>query len=155
MAVNLSPRSAEGHYYSGHVSYVKGCVCARAIFYAQNAAHAPELRVTKTSWVRQVPFFHDVPPRDRFQDIFWMLHVGNVPRKLDKIRPLLDILLPRFRALYCPSPSLTLDEIMVGFRGCFGSIQYVPLKPTKWGFKLFILADAANWYVLNVLPCPP
>ena len=83
-----------------------------------------------------------------------MLHVGkagNVPRKLDKIKSLLDILLPRFRALYCPSPSLAIDETMVGFRGRFGSIQYVPMKPTKWGIKLFTLADAANGYVLNTL----
>ena len=30
----------------------------------------------KTSWVSQVPFFRDVLPRDRFQEIFWLLRVG-------------------------------------------------------------------------------
>ena len=106
----------------------------------------------KTAWVCQVPFFRDVLARDRFQEIFWMMYVGaagTTPRKIDKIKPLLDILLPRFQELYRPSRNLALDETMVGFRGHFGSIQYVPQKPTKWGIKAFTLADAANGYLLN------
>ena len=106
----------------------------------------------KTSWVCQVQFFRDVLPRDRFQEIFWMLHVGsagNTPRKIDKIKPLLDILLPQFQKLYQPSKNLAIDETMVGFRGRFGSLQYMPQKPTKWGIKAFTLADAANGYLLN------
>lgn len=106
----------------------------------------------KTSWVCQVPFFRNVLPRDRFQEIFWMMHVGtadNTPRKIDKIAPLLDVLLPRFQQLYQPSQNLAIDETMVGFRGRFGSIQYMPQKPTKWGIKAFTLTDAANGYLLN------
>ena len=71
----------------------------------------------KTSWVCQIPFFSTVLPRDRFQEIFWMMHIGtagSTPRKIDKIKPLLDILLPRF---YKPSKNLSIDETMVGFRG--------------------------------------
>ena len=108
----------------------------------------------KTSWVCQVQFFRDVMPRDRFLEIFWLLHVGvagNTPRKIDKIKPLLDVLLPRFQELYQPSRNLSIDETMVGFRGRFGSIQYMPQKPTKWGIKAFTLADAANGYLLNTL----
>ena len=98
----------------------------------------------KTSWVCQIPFFSTVLPRDRFQEIFWMMHIGtagSTPRKIDKIKPLLDILLPRF---YKPSKNLSIDEMMVGFRGRFGSKQYMPQKPTKWGIKAFTLADAAK-----------
>ena len=45
----------------------------------------------KTSWVCKVPFFHHVLPRDRFELIFWMLHVshtepGQPIKKLDKVR---------------------------------------------------------------------
>ena len=83
-----------------------------------------------------------------------MLHVGtagNTPRKIDKIKPLLDVLLPRFQQLYKPSKNLSIDETIVGFRGRFGSIQYMPQKPTKWGIKAFTLADAANGYLLNTL----
>ena len=108
----------------------------------------------KKSWVCQVKFFHDVLPRDRFQEIFWLLHVGvagNTPRKIDKVKPLLDVLLPRFQQLYQPSKNLSIDETIVGFRGRFGSIQYMPQKPTKWGIKAFLLTDAANGYLLNCL----
>ena len=67
------------------------------------------------SWVCQVPFFRDVLPRDRFLEIFWMLHVGApgvAPPKIDKIKPLLDILLPRFQELYRPSKHLAIDKTM-------------------------------------------
>ena len=103
----------------------------------------------KTSWVCRIPFFRNVLSRDHFQEIFWMLHVGtagNTPGKIDKIKPFLDVLLPRFQQLYKPSKNLSIDETIVGFRGRFGSIQYMPQKPTKWGIKAFTLADAANGY---------
>ena len=88
--------------------------------------------------------------------IFWLLHVGTpgvTTRKIDKIKPLLDLFLPRFRELYVPASNLSVDEtmIMIGFRGRFGSTQYMPQKPTKWGIKLFTLADSANGYLLNAL----
>ena len=108
----------------------------------------------KTSWVCHIPFFRNVLSRDRFQEIFWMLHVGiagNTPRKIDKIKPLLDVLLPRFQQFYKPSKNLSIDETIVGFRGRFGSIQYMQQKPTKWGIKPFTLADAASGYLLNSL----
>ena len=81
-----------------------------------------------------------------------MLHVGaagNTEKKIDKIKPLLDVLLPRFQELSRPSKNIAIDETMVGFRGQFGSLQYMPQKPTKWGIKAFTLADAANGYLLN------
>ena len=110
----------------------------------------------KTSWVSHIPFFRDVLRRDRFQEISWMLHVGTpgtTARKIDKIKPLLDHLLPCFWELYHPSQNLSVDETMVGVHGRFGSIQYMPQKPTKWGIKAFTLADAANGYLLNSLVC--
>ena len=40
---------------------------------------------------------------------------------------------------------------MVGFCGRYGSLQYMPQKPTRWDIKAFTLADAANGYLLNSL----
>ena len=110
----------------------------------------------KTSWISEVPFFGRVMPRDRFQEIFWLLHISSVdpdqpPRKIDKVRDLLDLLLPRYREYYTPTQNISIDETMVGFRGRFGSTQYMPQKPTKWGIKAFTMADGANGYMLNVL----
>ena len=38
---------------------------------------------------------------------------------------------------------------MVGFKGRLGFKQYLPLKPTKWGIKLWVLCEAKSGYTLN------
>ena len=95
-------------------------------------------------------------PRDRFQEIFWLLHISHPDpsrpeKKIDKIRLLLNLLLTKFQGCFYPSENLSADETMVGFRGRFGSTQYTPKKPVKWGIKAFTLADANTGYMLNIL----
>ena len=56
----------------------------------------------KTSWICRIPFFGNLMPRDRFQEIFWLLHVSHPDpstpeKKIDKIRMLLDLLLTKFQ----------------------------------------------------------
>ena len=41
--------------------------------------------------------------------------------------------------------------MMVGFRGRFGSTQYIPKKPVKWGIEAFTLADTTTGSMLNIL----
>ena len=109
----------------------------------------------KTSWETEVPFFRRVMPRDRFELLFWLLHVSHSDsdqeKRIDKVGLLLKSMLTRFRRRYYPGCELAVDETMVGFRGRFAAKQYMPNKPTKWGIKCFTLADSANGYVLNVL----
>ena len=68
--------------------------------------HLPELEdYWKVSWVCEIPFFSRVLRRDRFELIFWMLHVGRpVPgrrdKKVDKVKPLLDMLIKKFQSSY-------------------------------------------------------
>jgi len=55
----------------------------------------PELEdYWKTSWVAAIPFFSRVLARDRFESIFWMLHVshstGQVLKKINKVQLFLD-----------------------------------------------------------------
>ena len=50
-----------------------------------------------------------------------------------------------------PSPNLSVDETMVGFRGRFGAKQYITNKPTKDGVKAFTLVDSKNGYILKIL----
>ena len=76
----------------------------------------------KTSWISEVPF-RMLMPRDRFQEIFWMLHVSHSDpcqpaKKINKIKQLLQLLIPKFREHYYPSENLAIDETMVGFRSC-------------------------------------
>ncbi len=88
--------------------------------------------------------------RDRFSLLFKFFHVNDSTIKrgglghdpLYKIRPLLTALLHYFNSSYTPNKELSLDEAMVSFKGRALFLQYMPLKPTKWGLKAFSLADA-------------
>ena len=104
-----------------------------------------------TAWESEIPFFRRVMPRDRFLKVLWMLHVGDGPRRADKVQVLLEALIGNFQSAYYPGENLAVDETMVGFRGRFGPKQYMPAKPTKYGIKAFTLASSSDGYVLNVL----
>ena len=74
-----------------------------------------------TSWESEIPFFRKVMDRDRFLQIFWMLHVGDGPRRVDKVKSLCNALIGNFRANYSPSQNVAVDETMVGFMGRFAA----------------------------------
>ena len=107
-----------------------------------------------TAWTTRVPFFPMMMSRERFQLIFWLLHVGHEqtpPQRMDKVQAFLDVLLNNFQTSYMPSCELSIDETMVGFRGRFGPKQYMPKKPVRYGIKAFTMADADQGYMLNIL----
>ncbi len=70
--------------------------------------------------------------------------------KLFKVRSLLDIIVPCFAAECEIHKECTVDEAMIPFKGRLGMKQYMKDKPTKWGIKVFVLADAHNGYVKNI-----
>ena len=44
---------------------------------------------------------------------------------------------------------LCIDESIIPFRGRHKLKQYNPMKPNKWGFKVFLLCDSASGYVFR------
>ena len=46
---------------------------------------------------------------------------------------------------------LSIDEQMVPFKGISSLKLYIPKKPYKWGFKLFVLADCQG-YIYDFFP---
>ena len=70
--------------------------------------------------------------------------------RLQKIRPLLSICKDTFRANYNPARELSIDEGMIKFKGRLGFVQYMPMKPTKRGIKVWMLASPANGYTHDV-----
>ena len=86
--------------------------------------------------------------RQRWEDIKSTLHfVDNstidANDKLAKIRLLVDHLRQEFKKIPM-SEFLSVDEQMVPFKGTSSMKQYVPKKPHKWGYKIFILADSTG-----------
>ena len=80
-------------------------------------------------------------PRDRFEVILSFLHWANnddhVPRgqdghdRLFKIRPLIDLLVPKFGQLFYPRKELALDEMTIAFKGRNTMKHYNKNKPDK------------------------
>ena len=94
-----------------------------------------------STWTGKIPFFSRAFPRNRFKQIFWMLHVSrdSPGKKISKVKDVLDMLLANLS--FAPDRNLSVDKTMVGFRGRFASKQYMP---TKYGIKAFTLADSTQ-----------
>ena len=70
-----------------------------------------------------------------------MLFMDNENRdRLFKIRPLIGFLSPKFKQIP-QQQTLCVDEQMVSFKGRSALKQYLPQKPHKWGYKIFMLCD--------------
>ena len=99
------------------------------------------------------PFFRSIFSRDRFLQIFWMLHVGDIPSttKRSKVQPFLDLLVPLFQRYLNPSRELSIDEAMIAFRGRVGFRQYIRGKPQPWGIKAYVLSESRTGYMYNLV----
>lgn len=113
-----------------------------------------------TYWVTQTPGFTKVMSRNRFEAILSFLHFNDNSEqglrgtpdydRLFKIRPLINILQPKFSALYRPKKELSVDELTIAFKGRSALKQYNKSKPDKWGYKGFAVSEASTGYLLDI-----
>ena len=99
----------------------------------------------------RVQSISSVMSRDRFLQIKNNLHVvdnSNQPNSKDpdfdrafKVRPLLNIVKENFRRIP-KEEKLSADEQIIPFKGRSIMKQYMPQKPNRWGYKMFLLAGA-------------
>ncbi|XP_060777628.1 piggyBac transposable element-derived protein 4-like [Neoarius graeffei] len=97
-----------------------------------------------------------VMARDRFDMIWRYLHLqDNTDPKVDKsdklwkLRCFLDLLLNQYQALYEVNGIVTVDESMVKYKGRLAFRQYLPMKPVKWGVKVWVMAESTTGYVTS------
>ena len=100
-----------------------------------------------------------VMTKNRFEEISQYLHFNDSTRepakgtpgydRLYKCRPILSNILQNVQRAYYPGKDISIDEGMIAFKGRLKFRQYMPAKPTKYGIKVWMAADAANGYVLN------
>lgn len=65
------------------------------------------------------------------------------------ISEIFDKIISNSLSVYRPSAYLTIDEMLVPFRGRCGFRMYMPKKPKKYGIKVMCLADAKTSYLLD------
>nr|XP_033502423.1 piggyBac transposable element-derived protein 4-like [Epinephelus lanceolatus] len=118
---------------------------------------------------RQGTIFHQPYPatvmsRDRFRLILSNLHMSDPKADAEndamkgtenydpihRVRSLLNMVRMRCLSFYHPKQHLAVDERMVATKARLGIKQYMKAKPTKWGLKLFVLADV-NGYTVNYI----
>ena len=98
-------------------------------------------------------------PRKRFMELSTYLHFANneniVTRgqpkydRLAKVRPVITALQKSFLEAYNPHRENAIDEAMIKFKGRPSLKQYLPMKPIKRGFKVWVRADSQNGYLCN------
>lgn len=69
---------------------------------------------------------------------------------LAAIRTILDMFVSNCNSYYAPSENVTLDEMLVPYRGRCRFRMYIPNKPAKYGIKIFILACSKTYYVKHL-----
>ena len=103
---------------------------------------------------------HDLMTRHQFEAISAFLHVvteseeaAHRDHPLRKVLPIHNLLKQTCLQLYQPLKELSIDERMVKSKARTHLRQYIRNKPTKWGFKYWVLADASGYTVDFNLYC--
>lgn len=69
--------------------------------------------------------------------------------KAAAISEIFEKIISNSQTIYRPSSYVTVDEMLVPFRGRCGFRMYMPKKPKKYGIKVMCLADAKTSYLLD------
>lgn len=95
----------------------------------------------------------------RFKKLLEALHLNDNTKmpernslhfdKLYKIRPLLDLINKGCQDAAKPTSSQSIDESMIKFKGRSSMKQYLPMKPIKSGYKIWVRADSITGYVFQ------
>jgi hypothetical protein len=81
-------------------------------------------------------------------------HASEINTKSkDKILPAIKHIINVSQRYYYPSTGVSIDERMVSYKGRSDYLYYCQSKPTKWGFKPYVLSDFKSGYTygMNVL----
>lgn len=73
-------------------------------------------------------------------------------RKINKLAPIVELFdefVENSKKNFISGPNLTINEMLVPFRGRCGFRMYLPNKPAKYGIKVQIMADSKTHYMVN------
>lgn len=131
------------------------------IFILQSIVKKPDMQqYWSKNPLLQTPFFLQAMPYRRFIQIKQFLHFSNNQDydpethpnpKLNKIWPVFQLLLTKFRCLLTPDRDITIDESLLLYKGRLGWKQYIPLKRARFGIKTYMLCESKSGYVWNMI----
>ena len=90
----------------------------------------------------------------RFKQIQCFLKVSDINKeiksdKLSKVRFMHEFVRRKCMKFWQPLENISVDERMVQNKGRYAFRQFMKDKPTKWGMKIWVLADSSNGYTYN------
>lgn len=103
----------------------------------------------------ETPIFPKTMSQNRFMQIWRMWHFCNNDLlydrsdKLFKIREVMNYIQYKFQSVYTPMQQLSLDEVIIPWRGRLSFRTYNPGKLTKYGILVRMLCEASSGYVCN------
>lgn len=103
------------------------------------------------------PLFTATMSAKRFEILTSCLRFDDVTTRLERksldkaaaITDILKIFIENSKKSYSVSEYLTVDEMLVPFRGRCGFKVYMPKKPKKYGVKIMCLCDSKSSYLYN------
>lgn len=100
----------------------------------------------------RLPLVADNMSYSRFSMIRKYIHFADNFKKpsdcndrLYKLRPVIEQLRQAFRDAVDPEEFLSIDEMMIPFKGASSLKQYLRSKPHPWGYKVWVLATASGF----------
>lgn len=102
------------------------------------------------------PVFPKYMVRDRYQLLLRFIHFTDNERPLPndrlwKVRPVMSMLIPKFRQYFIPYQKDVIDESLVLFKGRMKFKQYIPSKRHRFGIKVFVLCDCQSGMILDMI----
>ena len=67
--------------------------------------------------------------------------------RLYKVRPFPEMILGNFEKCFLAEEAVAVDESMVKFKGRSSFKQHNPMKLTKKGYKIWVLADKSDYFL--------
>jgi len=103
------------------------------------------------------PVFRATMPSKRFEVLLVCLRFDDAQtremrKRTDPAAPISDIFqqfINNCKSLFLPGPNVTVDEMLVPFRGRCPFRVYMPKKPKKYGIKIMCLTDSSSSYLVN------
>ena len=117
----------------------------------------------KNDYYYSNPVFAETMSFERFKLVNKFLHCNDkdaFPKgyntrlehdRLLLVRPLINYFREISKSLYTPLMDLSLDEALLPWKGWLNFKVYNPKKTTKYGIKLYALAESASGYLLDIL----